>query len=66
MTDIIQEQKLNQNEASIFGITNFLIKLSLSLTSGSLIYIMGILESVENLQHLFIKYSYIFCSRVKQ
>jgi len=60
MTDIIQEQKLNQNEASIFGITNFLIKLSLSLTSGSLIYIMGILESVENLQHLFIKYSYIF------
>ena len=60
MTDIIQEQKLNQNEASIFGITNFLIKLSLSLTSGSLIYIMGILESVDNLQHLFIKYSYIF------
>ena len=60
MTDIIQTEKLQQNEASIFGITNFIIKLSLSVSSGILIYIMGILEFLENIQHIFIKYSYIF------
>jgi Na+/melibiose symporter-like transporter len=45
LTDIIQKNNLQTNQTSLFGITNFMIKLSLTLSSATLIYVIGSLEN---------------------
>ena len=58
ITDIIWQEKLKKNESSVFGITNFILKFSLALTSASLIFIIGDLEGNEELKKSFIAFSY--------
>jgi Na+/melibiose symporter-like transporter len=41
LTDIIQQQKFLQKESTIFAITNFLIKISFTISSVILIYTLG-------------------------
>lgn len=58
LTDIIQKNKLEKIESTIFGVTNFLIKFSLTITSAALIYCIGMFEDdVENKKQ-FISFSY--------
>ena len=59
LTDIIQRHKLRHLQATIFGVTNFLMKLSLTLSSAMLIYIIGYLEAYPRIQQEFIFLSYI-------
>lgn len=58
LTDLIQKHKLNNAESKLFGISNFLIKMSLTLSSSILIYFIGVLESNENLLGTYISISY--------
>jgi len=58
LTDLIQKHKLKNNETTIFGIANFSIKISLTLSSAILIYFIGSFEGdIENKKQ-FISFSY--------
>lgn len=54
LTDLIQDHKMERFESTIFGISNFIIKIALTLVSSCLIYIIGILENPAQ----FISFSY--------
>ena len=41
LTDIIQKDKLEQNQTTIFSMVNFIIKISLTISSAIFIYIVG-------------------------
>jgi Na+/melibiose symporter-like transporter len=58
LTDIIQKNKLQNFESTIFGITNFIIKISLTLSSAALIYCIGALENDFEAKKQFISFSY--------
>ena len=58
LTDLIQKYKLQDSESAIFGVTNFLIKISLTLSSALLIYFIGALEGQEDVKKEFISFSY--------
>lgn len=58
LTDIIQDKQLQKYETTLFSISNFLIKLSLTLTSSALIYSIGELSINQEIQHQFISISY--------
>jgi Na+/melibiose symporter-like transporter len=58
LTDLIQKHRLQNNESTIFGITNFIIKISLTLSSAILIYFIGALEGDPNNKKQFISFSY--------
>jgi Na+/melibiose symporter-like transporter len=58
LTDIIQKDKLENNQTIIFGFCNFMIKISLTLSSSILIYFIGFFENDVNLQSEFISFSY--------
>jgi Na+/melibiose symporter-like transporter len=58
LTDLIQKYKLQNNETTIFGITNFIIKISLTLSSATLIYFIGALENDIDNKKQFISFSY--------
>ncbi len=58
LTDIIQKYKLFNNETAIFGIANFIIKISLTLSSAVLIYCIGSFEGDQYSKKQFISFSY--------
>lgn len=58
LTDIIQKDKLENNQTIIFGFCNFMVKISLTLSSSILIYFIGFFENDTNLQSGFISFSY--------
>ena len=58
LTDLIQKYKLQHNETTIFGVTNFIIKISLTLSSAALIYGIGALENNIEDKKQFISFSY--------
>lgn len=58
LTDLIQKYKLQNNQTSIFGVTNFLIKISLTLSSAILIYFIGVFENNIIIKKEFISFSY--------
>ena len=58
LTDLIQKYKLQDSETTIFAISNFLIKISLTIASASLIYIIASLESNIASQKQFISFAY--------
>lgn len=58
LTDLIQKHKLQNNETTIFGITNFIIKISLTIASAVLIYFIGELENDPYNKKQFISFSY--------
>ncbi len=58
LTDIIQKDKLENNQTIIFGFCNFIIKISLTLISSVLIYFIGFFENNTSLQDNFISFSY--------
>jgi Na+/melibiose symporter-like transporter len=58
LTDIIQKDKLQNNQTIIFGFCNFMIKISLTLSSSILIYFIGFFENNIQLQSEFISFSY--------
>ena len=58
LTDLIQKYKLHDVESAIFGVTNFLIKISLTLSSAILIYFIGVFEGQEDIKREFISFSY--------
>ncbi len=58
LTDIIQKNKLSKNKSAIFGVTNFTIKISLTLSSAILIYFIGEFKDNPILQANFISFSY--------
>lgn len=58
LTDLIQKHKLQNNETTIFGIINFIIKISLTLASSILIYFIGFFENNPYNQKQFISFSY--------
>lgn len=59
LTDIIQKYKLEKNESVIFGIANFIIKISLAISSAILIYFIGYFSEISiALKEHFITISY--------
>lgn len=58
LTDLIQKHKLQSSQTTIFGATNFLIKISLTLSSAILIYFIGFFEYNLELKKSFISFSY--------
>ena len=58
LTDLIQKNKLENNQTTIFGICNFIIKISLTISSSILIYFVGFLENEVKAQKEFISFSY--------
>ena len=58
LTDIIQKYKLQDEQTIIFGICNFIVKISLTLASSILIYFVGFFENDTILQTEFISFSY--------
>ena len=58
LTDIIWEEGLKQNESAIFGITNFILKMSLAVSSSVLIYGIGFLADNVQTVTVFIAFSY--------
>ena len=58
LTDIIQKNKLEKIESTIFGVTNFIIKFSLTIASAILIYFIGVLENDLENKIKFISFSY--------
>ena len=59
LTDIIQQHKLVNLQSTIFGVTNFLMKMSLTISSSILIYSIGYLENNSALQQNIIFLCYI-------
>ncbi|MFT6219717.1 MAG: Na+/melibiose symporter-like transporter, partial [Rickettsiales bacterium] len=58
LTDLIQKYRLENSQTTIFGITNFIIKISLTLSSAILIYCIGAFENDAIYQAQFISFSY--------
>ena len=58
LTDIIWEEGLKQNESAIFGVTNFILKMSLAVSSAVLIYGVGYFENNIEFVTGFIAFSY--------
>ncbi|MFT7098479.1 MAG: Na+/melibiose symporter-like transporter [Rickettsiales bacterium] len=58
LTDLIQKHHLENSQTTIFGITNFIIKISLTLSSSILIYCIGSFENDAVFQTQFISFSY--------
>lgn len=58
LTDLIQKYKLQNSETTIFGVANFLIKISLTLSSAILIYFIGVFENDLDNKKQFISFSY--------
>jgi Na+/melibiose symporter-like transporter len=58
LTDLIQKYKLQNSETTIFGVVNFIIKISLTLSSAALIYFIGALEGDLDNKKQFISFSY--------
>ena len=58
LTDLIQKNQLQEKETTLFGISNFIIKLSLTLCSSLLIYGIGVLENDTENKIQFIAFSY--------
>ena len=59
LTDIIQKNKLQNNETTIFSVCNFIIKISLTLASSILIYFIGYFEDYSlTYKQEFISFSY--------
>jgi len=58
LTDIIWEEGLKQNESAIFGVTNFILKMSLAFASSVLIYGIGYFENNIEIVTGFIAFSY--------
>jgi len=58
LTDLIQKYKLQNSESTIFGITNFIIKISLTIASSVLIYCIGTMENEPDSKKQFISFSY--------
>lgn len=60
LTDIIQKNKIENSQNSIFGITNFITKLCFSLASGILIYLLGYIKDTNIIQvENFLSFSYV-------
>ena len=59
LTDIIQKDRLERGETTIFGIANFIIKIALTIASSVLIYSIGFFEEYNPIAKIeFIKVSY--------
>lgn len=60
LTDIIQEKKIRNNETTIFAATNFTIKISFTILSALLIFSLGTIRDLGdlNLEKSFLSYSY--------
>ena len=58
LTDLIQKYRLQNSQTTIFGITNFIVKISLTLSSAILIYFIGIFEDDLYNKKQFISFSY--------
>lgn len=58
LTDLIQKYKVEKNETTIFGITNFIVKIALTISSASLIYLIGVFENDVQEKKEFISFSY--------
>lgn len=58
LTDIIQKHHLQNNQTTIFGICNFIIKIALTIASSALIYIIGTLEHDLTTKVAFISFAY--------
>ena len=59
LTDIIQKHKLQKSESMIFSINNFIIKITLTLSSAILIYMIGHYENQPQTKSEFISFSYV-------
>jgi Na+/melibiose symporter-like transporter len=63
LADLIQENKLEKNETTIFGVINFITKFSFSVASGVLIFLLGkIQESQLVLEESFLSFCYVIVS----
>jgi len=63
LADLIGENKIEKNETTIFGVINFITKLSFSLASGVLIFLLGkIQESGLVLEESFLSFCYVIVS----
>lgn len=63
LADLIQENKIEKNETTIFGVINFITKFSFSLASGVLIFLLGkIQESQLVLEESFLSFCYVIVS----
>ena len=59
LTDVIVKRKVENQQVTIFGIANFLVKLSLALASGILVYLIGYFAVFElEFQMRFLSLSY--------
>ena len=58
ITDVIQKDNLEDNKTTIFGIMNFIVKISLTLASSTLIYFIGEFKNDPKAQQEFISFSY--------
>jgi GPH family glycoside/pentoside/hexuronide:cation symporter len=60
LTDIIGEEKLFDKESTIFSITNFLVKISFTISSVILVYAIGTIRDQGSLEQerQFLSYSY--------
>ena len=56
--DIICDQKLEGKESTIFSITNFLVKISFTISSVVLIYLLGTIREQGSNEIGFLSYSY--------
>ncbi len=58
LADIIQENKIEKNQTTIFGVINFITKLTFSLSSGILLYLLGKIQA----SHFYSEESFLsFC-----
>lgn len=63
LADLIQENKLEKNETTIFGVINFITKFSFSVASGVLIFLLGkVQESQLALEESFLSFCYVIVS----
>ena len=56
--DIIGEKNLQNSESTIFSITNFLVKISFTISSVALIYSLGTIRDLGADERQFLSYSY--------
>ena len=63
LADLIQENSLEKNQTTIFGVINFITKFSFSVASGVLIFLLGkIQESHLVLEESFLSFCYVIIS----
>jgi len=56
--DIICDQKLEGKESTIFSLTNFLVKISFTISSVALLYLLGTIRESGANENSFLSYSY--------